>query len=121
MDTCIYIAESHCCSPETITALLIGYTPIQNKMCYFFNWYSLGRRFLENTYSTILMMSLSHTCSVISNISLRIKNAEMSTTVSRAFPYIQDYFPRLFLQTDMTHCRGRAVIRVLRHPAKPSS
>ena len=32
---CVYIhicvAESLCCSPETITTLLIGYTPIQNK------------------------------------------------------------------------------------------
>ena len=31
MDTCICIAESLCCSPETITTLLIGYTQIQNK------------------------------------------------------------------------------------------
>ena len=30
MDTCIYMAESPHCSPETIT-LLTGYTPIQNK------------------------------------------------------------------------------------------
>ena len=28
----IHMAESLCCSPETITALLISYTPIQNKM-----------------------------------------------------------------------------------------
>ena len=27
----ICVAESLCCSPETITALLIGYTPVQNK------------------------------------------------------------------------------------------
>ena len=25
------MAESHCCSTKTITTLLIGYTPIQNK------------------------------------------------------------------------------------------
>ena len=31
MDTCICMVESLCCSPETITTLLIGYTPIQNK------------------------------------------------------------------------------------------
>ena len=31
MDTCIGMAESLCSSPETITTLLIGYTPIQNK------------------------------------------------------------------------------------------
>ena len=30
MDTCMYMAGSLCCSPETITTLLIGYTPIQN-------------------------------------------------------------------------------------------
>ena len=29
-DTCIYVAKSLCCSPET-TTLLISYTPIQNK------------------------------------------------------------------------------------------
>ena len=31
MDICICMAESLSCSPETITTLLIGYTPIQNK------------------------------------------------------------------------------------------
>ena len=31
MDTCICMAESLCCSPETVTPLLIGYTSIQNK------------------------------------------------------------------------------------------
>ena len=31
MDTCICMAESLGGSVETITALLIGYTPIQNK------------------------------------------------------------------------------------------
>ena len=32
MDTCIYMAEALCSSPETITTLLIICTPIQNKM-----------------------------------------------------------------------------------------
>ena len=31
MDTCIRVAESLHCSPETITTLLISYSPIQNK------------------------------------------------------------------------------------------
>ena len=31
MDTCMCMAESLCCSPETIPTLLIGYIPIQNK------------------------------------------------------------------------------------------
>ena len=31
MDTCICMAESLHCSPETTTTLLIGYTPKQNK------------------------------------------------------------------------------------------
>ena len=30
-DTCICMVESFCCSPETITTLLIDYTLIQNK------------------------------------------------------------------------------------------
>ena len=31
MDTCIYMAESLHCLPETITTFVIGSTPIQNK------------------------------------------------------------------------------------------
>ena len=31
MDTCVHMAESLCCSPETIIASLTSYTPIQNK------------------------------------------------------------------------------------------
>ena len=31
MDTCLWLAESLRCSPETNTTLLIGYTPTQNK------------------------------------------------------------------------------------------
>ena len=31
MDTCIHMAESLHCSPETTKTLFIGYTPIQNK------------------------------------------------------------------------------------------
>ena len=31
MDTCICMVESLPCSPQTITTLFIGYTPIQNK------------------------------------------------------------------------------------------
>ena len=31
MDICICMAESLPCSPETITILLIGYSPIQSK------------------------------------------------------------------------------------------
>ena len=29
MDTCVCLAESLCCSPETLTTSLIGYTPIK--------------------------------------------------------------------------------------------
>ena len=31
MDTCICIAQSLCCAPETTTTLVISYTPIQIK------------------------------------------------------------------------------------------
>ena len=31
MGTCIYMAESLCCSLEAITTLLISYTPVQTK------------------------------------------------------------------------------------------
>ena len=30
MDTCVSTAENLCCSPETTSTLLTGYTPIQN-------------------------------------------------------------------------------------------
>ena len=30
MGTCVCMAESLCCSPETITRILISFTPIQN-------------------------------------------------------------------------------------------
>ena len=30
MDTCVYTVESLCCSPESITILLMGYTPAHN-------------------------------------------------------------------------------------------
>ena len=38
----VYMAESLQCSPETVTALLIGYTPIQNK--FFFLMFKLKIR-----------------------------------------------------------------------------
>ena len=31
VDTCMCTAESLCCSPETITTVLTGYTPTENK------------------------------------------------------------------------------------------
>ena len=31
IDTCKCMAESLCCTPETITTLLVDYSPIQNK------------------------------------------------------------------------------------------
>ena len=34
MDPCIYMAELLHCTPETITLLLISYTPIQNKVIF---------------------------------------------------------------------------------------
>ena len=33
MDTCIGMAESPCCSPETITTLLIGYEKYKGQLC----------------------------------------------------------------------------------------
>ena len=36
MDTCMCMAESICCLPEIITALLISSTPIQNKKFFYF-------------------------------------------------------------------------------------
>ena len=31
MDTCLCVTEPLCCTPETVTTLLISYTPMQNK------------------------------------------------------------------------------------------
>ena len=36
MDTCMCVTGSLCCSPETVTTLLIGSTPIQNLKLFFF-------------------------------------------------------------------------------------
>ena len=38
MDTCLCMTESLHCSPETITTLLIGYTPITNVFCIKNEW-----------------------------------------------------------------------------------
>ena len=40
MDTCIRMAESLCCSPETIHSVVICYIPMQNKNFFFFNKYN---------------------------------------------------------------------------------
>ena len=50
-DTCVCMAESLCCSPETITALLIGYNPIQNKKVNF-----KKRAFLEKRKAQLSSM-----------------------------------------------------------------
>ena len=42
MDTCVWMAESLCCSPETTTTLLTGYTSMQSKV------YSLKKK--KNIY-----------------------------------------------------------------------
>ena len=43
MDTCTYMAEFLCYSPETITKLFISYTPIQNiKFQKKFRWFKRG-------------------------------------------------------------------------------
>ena len=39
MDTCICMAESLCCPPETVTTLAISYTPIQNKKLFKMHWF----------------------------------------------------------------------------------
>ena len=42
MHTCICMSESLCCPPETITTLLISYTPIKNKQ--FFKKIDTGKK-----------------------------------------------------------------------------
>ena len=51
INTSICMAESLCCSPETITALLIGYNPIQNKKVNF-----KKRAFLEKRKAQLSSM-----------------------------------------------------------------
>ena len=43
MNTCICMAKSFCCPPDTITTLLIGYTPIKDDRIKF----KIDFRFLE--------------------------------------------------------------------------
>ena len=61
MNTCICMAESLCCLPETITTLLIGYTPLQNKKV-FKKWisyrqYRVGSYFLIHSYCLLIGVS----------------------------------------------------------------
>ena len=46
MDTCIYMVESFCCSPETVITLLIDSTPTQNK------------KFFKKNSETCLILSI---------------------------------------------------------------
>ena len=55
MDTCMSMAESLHCLPETVTTLLIGYTPIQNKKVFVEGLlYSLVRNVTSNLYTCAL-------------------------------------------------------------------
>ena len=52
MDTCICMAESLCCPPETITTLLIGYTPIYH-IIYLWNLKNNTNELIYKTNSVI--------------------------------------------------------------------
>ena len=52
MDTCIPMAESLCCEPETITTQLISYTAIQNKKLKKKD-YGVGYWFLVNDFHQV--------------------------------------------------------------------
>ena len=53
MNTCICMAESFCCPPDTITTLLIGYTPIKDDRIKF----KIDFRFLEKKYTKLCLCS----------------------------------------------------------------
>ena len=50
MDTCICMAESLGCSPETIITFLTGYTPIQNKKYFKRKWWRRVKRGWQRSY-----------------------------------------------------------------------
>ena len=52
---CICVAESLCCPPETITALLTGSTPIQNKKFFFFLSSKNGSLVVDQMTKTLRM------------------------------------------------------------------
>ena len=52
MDRCICMAESLCCPPETITTLLIGYTPIYH-IIYLWNLKNNTNELIYKTNSVI--------------------------------------------------------------------
>ena len=54
MDTCVCMAESLRCSPETITTLSVGYTPIQSVFGGFF----FKNNPIQNTILHLVVMSL---------------------------------------------------------------
>ena len=55
MEACICMAESLCCPPETITALLLGSTPIQNKKFFFFLSNKNGSLVVDQMTKTLRM------------------------------------------------------------------
>ena len=50
MDTCICMAESLGCSPETIITFLTGYSPIQNKKYFKRKWWRRVKRGWQRSY-----------------------------------------------------------------------
>ena len=66
MDICMSMAESFCCLPETITTLLVSYTPMLNKKLKKKKGNSWDDRIILVTiYHVILFFFLNFSCSKI--------------------------------------------------------
>ena len=67
INTCICMSESLCCPPETITALLFGYTPIQKKSLKKKSLDPVGEgeggMFQENSIETCILSRVKQTTS----------------------------------------------------------
>ena len=60
MDTCTCTAESLCCPSETVTTLLTGYNPIQNKKFFFFFFFKKKGYYKHNTKSMIIHRKINN-------------------------------------------------------------
>ena len=59
MTSCLCMVESLCCSPKTITTLLIGYTPIRNE--------KFKKKKKKKVGATFAHRGSSHSCELSSN------------------------------------------------------
>ena len=70
IDTCICMAVPFCCSPETITTLVIGYTLIQNKR---FKRKKKKEEIVKKTNTAVLITDFTSDSKVFLKMKVRVQ------------------------------------------------